>query len=308
MLLNTARFVYHYTKASTALEFILDSMTLRLSTLPDTNDPTEGHEWGFVLVGNDPAGSALDTFKSVAEAMRVGHKLVCFSRDVPGMEQAEDYFTPSDAIATRGYARDRMWAQYADGHRGVCLFFDREILEENFKTALSSKGFLRAAPVTYTNWSEELYKAREIVLKDMEHIGSKEYLRQHREKYADELYFLKRTDWASEWEYRLLLLANDPSVPHEFIPIRRALAGICVGHRFSAGYRPSIAAVCDRENIPAYRLVYLQQPVIGPYYFPQKKPPEAAEAKESAGDKRAEAGQPAPATSAATPETAEPSS
>lgn len=35
--------VFHYTKASTALEHILESMTIRLGPISETHDPLEGH-------------------------------------------------------------------------------------------------------------------------------------------------------------------------------------------------------------------------------------------------------------------------
>src|SRR6267378_2511083 len=274
MLIDTARFVYHYTRASTALEFILQNMSLRLGALPDTNDPAEGERWGFVLVGDVLEGNPMTVFETVGQAIRDGHKLVCFSRDVPGTERAgEQAISTTDAIALRGYARDRMWAQYADNHRGVCLFFDRTVLEENFKRALGSKGVLRSGEVEYANGSQRLFEARQINLQEMKRDGASEYLRRHREKHSNALYFLKRTDWGSEWEYRLLILANDPAVEYEYVPIHGALAAICVGDRFSEAYRPCIKAVCDREQIPAHRIVYKSHPIIVPYYSPTAPSP-----------------------------------
>ena len=34
---------------------------------------------------------------------------------------------------SKGWARSRMWAQYADNHKGVCLIFDKLCLEKEFK-------------------------------------------------------------------------------------------------------------------------------------------------------------------------------
>jgi len=36
---------------------------------------------------------------------------------------------------SKSYLNTKMWSHYADSHKGICLIFDRKLLEENFKTA-----------------------------------------------------------------------------------------------------------------------------------------------------------------------------
>ncbi len=72
-------------------------------------------------------GESLETeefFKIIGDAdklIRGTTTLACLTRDDPEGLQVP----PNEAFA-RGYAHSRMWAQYADGHGGVCLIFERE--------------------------------------------------------------------------------------------------------------------------------------------------------------------------------------
>ena len=57
------RFLYHYTKAETALRYILPAMQIRLGRVRDTNDPWESRPTSTAV---GPAGM---TFESLPEFM-----------------------------------------------------------------------------------------------------------------------------------------------------------------------------------------------------------------------------------------------
>jgi hypothetical protein len=259
---NTSNYLYHYTTASKALEFILHDMTLRLGPISRTNDPAE-EEFLSPVAGDrsDP-----DLFFELEDLM-ARRMLACLSRDRPGSA-----YMGCDPLSFHGYARDRMWAQYADNHRGVCLFFDRQALESAFRDQMGKNGMILTGPVSYQEevpLTEAPYSAEEYA-----RIGRTEWLRGRCEAMARERSFVKRADWESEQEYRFVFVPNpseecrrNPSEGcqcNETISIRGALSAICVGHRFPEGLLPCIRTVRDRERIKAFKFEYIGDPQLRP--------------------------------------------
>jgi len=161
---DTSRLVYHYTRASTAIEFILHEMKLRLSPLRDTNDPNEE------AAPSDFRGSTPEGLSSDVDRMMERRMLACFSRDRPGT----DYHSNAPLVG-HGYARDRMWAQYADSHRGVCLFFDRATLESHFREQMEGRGIAKAGEVSYRD--DATVKVVVRARTEFEEIGRTEWLK-----------------------------------------------------------------------------------------------------------------------------------
>jgi hypothetical protein len=202
---------------------------------------------------------ALDNFKE-------RRMLACFSRDRPGMVYHR--YLP---LGGHGYVRDRMWAQYADNHRGVCLFFDRATLESTFHEQMAKHGIALAGDVSYCDQVALAVAPHDTA--EYERIGRTAWLKQMGERVAKECSFVKRSDWESEQEYRLLFIPDSSPErrAQETIWIRGALAAICVGDRFPEGLLPCIRAVCDREKINAFRMRYIGDPSVEPLY-PTKQP------------------------------------
>lgn len=123
------KFVYHYTSAETARDFILKSWKLRLNTLEATNDPRESKAWEFDFwtSGKHDLGSydMQQVSAWFSNVLKSRARLACFVCDKTPLtgDHTQD-------ILLRGLARARMWAQYADKHRGVCLVFDKARLIE----------------------------------------------------------------------------------------------------------------------------------------------------------------------------------
>jgi hypothetical protein len=246
---NTSNLVYHYTSASVALEFILHDMRLRLSPVEDTNDPAEGG-LPSPVVGDESDNLLFFELEELVE----GRRLACFARDKPG--SIYDY---CPQLSFHGYARDRMWAQYADRHRGVCLFFDRNALERAFDEQFREKGIALTGAVQYHDQTG--FAVAHFDKTEYEQLGRVGWLRARCETKTRECSFVKRSDWESEQEWRLVFVPlSEGRDPCESIWLRGALAAICVGHHFPEGLMPSIRAVCDREKINAFRLQYVGDP------------------------------------------------
>jgi hypothetical protein len=51
----------------------------------------------------------------------------------------------------RGFSRPRMWQQYGDNYRGVCMIFDRAALQRAIEASVPSGSRLSMGPVNYSN-------------------------------------------------------------------------------------------------------------------------------------------------------------
>lgn len=250
--------VYHYTKASTALEHVLHEMKIRLGPAHDTNDPWEARThsvWvGATPNGPEPEGpSVLHAAHDELERALRRARVACFSRDDPTEPDPERARTL--ARSTCGWARDRMWGQYADCHRGVCLCFDREKLLESFALVAAEHGDSIYGDVAYGDEQFEtgMHKPN---FDHAERHGPVRYARLFRRQTARHRYFAKRRDWEHEREWRLVLFDDCSTGPHVLVPIERALRAIVVGHRFNDAYHPCIAETCARLGIPAFKMMY----------------------------------------------------
>jgi hypothetical protein len=80
------QYLYHYTRADTAVQHILATGTLRMSPFTAVNDPWEAKHWFvealFNDAGDDP--TALEFMMLTASpALKGACKLLCFTRDAP---------------------------------------------------------------------------------------------------------------------------------------------------------------------------------------------------------------------------------
>jgi len=144
-----------------------------------------------------------------------------------------------------------MWEQYADVHRGACLLFDRSALEHAIRDAWShERTYL--GNVTYTREGIATTAVRTLIdqrIFDGRTLaqGVAEYVEQHH----DGLFFLKSDDFATEYEYRVVLAAGDDDA---YIAYREALIGVVLGERFPAWQRSAASAACSARGIKLGRM------------------------------------------------------
>ncbi|WP_242344373.1 DUF2971 domain-containing protein [Anaeromyxobacter terrae] len=228
-------FVYHYTRASTAIEYIFPRMRLRLGSPADTNDPIEGLTAVSAAGGRNSSDRMGALF--AARDVVIGSRIACFSRDTP---------------SSPGWQHHRMWAQYAEHHRGVCLCLDRRTLESNAEALESERRKVIGRNVEYVDAVDHSLDMDALLAE-----GAPSYVARYFRQHPRPRYFTKLTDWAGESEFRLLLTGGDNASQYEFVTLVGALRGVYVGARFSQGYRVCIEELCSRERIPARQIDYM---------------------------------------------------
>jgi hypothetical protein len=221
-------FIYHYTRATTATEHILKSGRIRLSSFIGTNDPREYKCWEFGFRTNGTFDREFDDLaigREVSRLVKSNCYLLCLTRD-----DTSSVGMGVDKIYGRGFCRSRMWAQYAENHKGVCLVFDRVALRDSIKSAIAETCTFYCGPVGYRNRSQAPRLAASPFILDYDAFlrdGLSRMSSMHVQRYHQELFFEKSLDWADEREYRYFVMAEDSR--ELFIPIEKALLAIVVG-------------------------------------------------------------------------------
>jgi hypothetical protein len=220
--------VYHYTKASTALDHILKNGTLKFGTYTRTNDPKETKSWEFDLLTLENRDLKKYELSEISprfsNELKAKAKVACFSTDSTPLSgnHIKD-------IYLRGFAKARMWAQYADNHTGVCLVFDRAKLLQATKQHFGQHALhhgnvsYRDAPLVRGLDHHEFM----INLDLYESLGPQEYARLHFQRHHRALFFEKLADWRDEAEWRILLLTDTHE--NRYLPYGDSLVGVMHG-------------------------------------------------------------------------------
>lgn len=228
----TEQYLYHYTTLETAIEEILYSGQLRLGPFEQTNDPRESQNWGIGSVEgarNDRSFGKL--IELINEDRLKRCKVLCLTRD--DMEHHRLGF------GRRGFARARMWAQYAGNHRGICLIFDAAKLDAIINRTLGCKGKIYKGIVEYTDSVAAVTEASTFRLEEGYKGKLEMIVQKHIDQYANTIFFNKNRDWKDETEYRYVFYSDDSQ--YQFIKIDNVLKGLVLGVDFPQVYAPVIA-------------------------------------------------------------------
>lgn len=222
------RLLYHYTSMRVARDYIVKSRTLRMGSFRNTNDPKESKNWEFNLGTNEKRDmlefNQRELSKKLSDAFKDHARVLCLSRDTPPLtgNQLED-------ISKRGYAKPRMWAQYADRHKGVCLVLDRKLMDQAVATACAKAFAVYCGNITYRDQSvvpgwEGDYM---INVDELDRRGFERYWRDHVATFKKRLFFEKMADWRDEREFRYVAFSDEAE--DIYVDISRALVGVMFG-------------------------------------------------------------------------------
>jgi len=281
MLGAAGEYFFHYTSADVAFSHILPSAKIRMSPYPQMRDPTESKDWRFTT-DNAQMGPVAKAVEGSLNGIRARATLLSLAVDAEGYQQ--------DAVAPfgRGYARARMWEQYADNHAGVCLCFARQDFELQMRAELG-KTVGPCGPVRYTSGGPAVSPARRLLLGDFAErvAAAKHDVAQQREDlgrppteqeaealsnevidmlasaitervtnhvlaHLDDLLLLKTDDWRSEHEYRFVSVQVEPGF--RFVPYGDTLRAVIVGERFPAWQVAGAELACMDSGAELRRL------------------------------------------------------
>lgn len=210
--LDAHQYFFHYTTREAALEHIVPTGLIRLSPYRNVNDPLENQPWrlagSMFLEGVDSEHQVDQAFVDAThEAVTIwgSARMVALTRDAP---EAAGYDEDSEVFG-RGWARARMWDQYAEKHSGVCLVFEKQGFEDAVRGSLLKREY--ASPYSRSVRYSHKGPASRSLSFDLAEVIERgpTAIRQFVEDHHADLFFSKTKDWESEYEHRLVVTAPD---------------------------------------------------------------------------------------------------
>lgn len=249
---NNSEFVYHYTKAETAIDFILKDERLRFSQFVKTNDPKESKKW-FFIPGSNRGKDLSDYTPEVLSKLLHGYmkestQLLCFSKDgqLSGNHLEDN--------PNRGFCKPRMWDQYGGKHTGVCLIFKFERLKSLFHEQHYDMTY-SCDNVDYVDRllpDIQCEPAFTVNVDSLEELGAKDYALAHAMKYQKRMFFEKARDWGNETEFRFVMF--ECAQKDYFLAYKDALRGVLFGESCDENNISKVLALTKRKEIEYQRL------------------------------------------------------
>jgi hypothetical protein len=240
-IIEDEEILYHYTSSKIAIDYILKDLTLLASPLKGVNDPKENKEKYF----SNTSEINLKDINSIMNEWFLNYsKIICFSQDNMN----------GDTHYDAGYGKSRMWSQYGENHKGICLGFKKRKILESFERVEGCfwKGNRN---IEYTNnlhlklpifnlslnpniINDKISKANNISL----YFG----------KNRNHFYFEKVNDWKQENEYRLVLF--NVSKNKLYLDISEALHSIYLGVDFPKTEIKNLKKLIPNDSIQIYKI------------------------------------------------------
>lgn len=210
--------VYHYTKSQYVIEHILFKNQLRLSPRVNSIDPIENIEPIILECSVDYEDNpVLDKKTGDQSIEKVKKKLantkqLCFCMNDSPNNLKNNIDVPMEVY---GFMKPRMWDQYGDHYKGVCLAFDLEKLKKasNYDND----------PINYMNYRDITWLDRYFDLNELHHKGD-DYCNEFLCK-MNKVLFAKHKDYSQENEYRFLSQSENE---FDYLDIKDSLMGIIV--------------------------------------------------------------------------------
>lgn len=265
--------LYHYTRTPTALEYIFPSLKIRMGAPPDMNDPRETSPWEFLWGTFDPLGpwfhansdeSTIEDIdaefrskdRKLDRLLRLSARMACFTADRPLFLEDREYASLDvrhEDLQLPGYLHDRMWAQYADNHKGVCIVFDRERLLKSVREYFGDRGQLVSGSVAYVLDPGAAFYNH--YYDDVRDLGDTGYARHLRKQKPGHLYLTKSVDWLSEEEFRVVWISEDDiDDKPELVPVEGCIVALYLGSRFPEAYHLNVRTLRDQLGIDVYTM------------------------------------------------------
>lgn len=248
---SNSEYLFHYTSNNTAIEHILDTGKLRLSPLSNVNDPRESLDWTYQVKTEQSLLLDFGLFDKINDeintSLKANVKILCMSQDFePPVDK------PVHKEFYNGYARSRMWAQYAGNHTGVCLAFDKEKLKQALIDDLGSSDLVHSGPVRYTNSVSSDKDGFSFSYKEYQQLGVQKATEEKFNRLKRVYFFTKNEDWSSEQEFRILIKIPEPG--HKLFDFKDSLRHIYLGHLFPRAYLPLINRFAEKYDVIVSRI------------------------------------------------------
>ncbi len=252
--------LYHFTKKNYALEDILLTKKLKLSTLKQYNDPYEykalpsAFNWAGKLNEEDIKDKFNYLINEYNKYVLHNVKIKCFSvNNHTNQELLKPTSCPLDYCPfplDKPYKNIRLWHQYAENHYGVCFVISKKkLLEINYP--IFSVYDYKAQEVFYQKNIVLNFPSIDLNINIHNNIEVETFIKNK----IDEILHYKSMDFIDEQEFRIWIHDTDDKI--ENLEINNTIVGIILGDRFPEIYIPLIIEFCkNNNNIPCYKAFF----------------------------------------------------
>jgi len=247
---NSDEYVAHYTSLDTAVSYIIPTKTIKVGSSELLNDPYENVvDWldmqanVIEITSKEKHQNFLDLHK-IKDILKRNIKIFSTTTFDKNSKNIAD-------VSNHIYCRPRMWAQYGDNHKGVCLIFSKKELHTEFKS--SRKVGLLYGKIEYENFIPIIHNDIFIepsMVKSLLRDPYKLYEKLNDNQQLKSRFFKKHTDWKSEHEYRWLLFSENGS--EFYLPFHNSLKAIVFGSKTNDRYFKTL----KDDKIPLYFLQF----------------------------------------------------
>ena len=213
--------IFHYCNSSVAVENILYEKQLRLTSRKKSNDPIENlPNKIFDSISAYPediqelkktTAKSFEKIENNIKSRIKNIKQVCFcmnDKKINLNTQSKEYF---------GFLKPRMWDQYGDNYKGICLAFSKSELLKDQKIKLKKN-------IVYLNYKKLEQQNIDLDRNEINEIGYKKY-NKISINYIDKTFFRKHLDYKGENEYRICTMCENE---YDYIGIEKSIIGIIV--------------------------------------------------------------------------------
>jgi len=267
--------IYHYTKASTAIDYILYNEQLKFGKRQSSIDPTESRiaNRGTVFTGSyvdkkidKKFSNESDELVNRVESLEKLFSQICFCKNEIGhgfaSENYKTQFQGHEEIF--GFTKPRMWERYADNYTGVCIAFSKKkILALN-----STKYSLIPKDVEYLIY-------RELACRKVDYISGNHLFEVGFEKYKEQIekitessFFCKHIDYIGEKEFRIgVYYEEDNCITEEIrgefhfdktmmLDIRECIEAIFISSFVNKKQKKTLLEYSEKLNVPIIEMVW----------------------------------------------------
>lgn len=231
--------LFHYTKASTAIEYILHTNELWLTPRHKMTDPIENVRPPISYDSSCPDYKSWDN-QTKFDCSSLGEELgrmwqhakqVSFCMNDVTQNPKPGYPSPDEFY---GFLKPRMWDQYGDKYQGVCLAFS--------KNKICNYTNYTHQPIEYVKYSH-LRRFEEINYDRMAK-RKEAYIQNWKERKIESL-FRKHQDYIGENEYRFMSFSENAN---DVIPVRDCLVGIFASEKISDFAKTQLLSYTDANK------------------------------------------------------------
>lgn len=236
----TCEKVFHYTKFQTLIDYILPKGTILLNKFSKSYDPLEKDRLCLKTKFTEN-GIDYDIDSETENKISNDFRFLCFTKDRDQNPEAKHLM--------QGHLLPRMWAQYGDRNKGVCLVFDKNMILEKIKLKYP-KSF--SGDIIYNLESKEY--------SDMEMINGYTFKIEdilHRPELQELIFLSKFCNYRDEQEWRVVTYSDEEI--DTYIDFGDSLLAIIFGSSITKELIETTFQKNDMEDFSRYQSLQLYQ-------------------------------------------------